>query len=454
MFEGVVYMFRVYRKVILKIVAASLLIAVLMISPLAISQIQVRDPGVRTGEPNAGNPLTGLTRGQLELFNEGKDAFEEVNFVVNPPPGGDAGLGPTFNSDSCVSCHSQPAVGGTSPAINPLIEVATKLGGRNQIPWFLSPRGPAKEVRFVRNADGTPDGGVHNLFVITGRSDARGCSIRQEDFSNPSNLAFRIPTPTFGAGLIENIPDYVLKRNLADSAGAKTALGISGRLNRNDNSGTITRFGWKAQVVSLQIFAGEAYNVEQGVSNAVFPQERDETRGCTYNRTPEDSVDFETGQMDDVTLFAAFMRFLAPPARAAGSASVNIGGGAFIAVGCAFCHTPSLETGDSLFAALRNKPVPLFSDLAIHSMGPGLADHISQGQARGDEFRTSPLWGLGKRMFFLHDGRTSDLLEAIRAHASQGNSQYAASEANAVIQRFESLPAAVKQNLLDFLRSL
>ena len=72
-------------------------------------------------------------------------------------------------------------------------------------------------------------------------------------------------------------------------------------------------------------------------------------------------------------------------------------------------------------AALANKNANLFSDLALHAMGPGLADDILQGAARGDEFRTAPLWGLGQRIFFLHDGRTTDLLEAIQAHRSDGN---------------------------------
>jgi CxxC motif-containing protein (DUF1111 family) len=399
--------------------------------------------------------LAGLTGGQITMFDEGKDAFREVNFVQNPPPTGDAGLGPRFNSESCESCHQQPAVGGTSPLVNPLIAVATKLGADNRIPWFLTPDGPAREVRFINNPDGTPDGGVHNLFVISGRSDAAGCAIRQEDFSNRSNLSFRIPTPVFGAGLIEAVPDATLLRNLADNARLKASLGIAGRLNRNDNTGTITRFGWKAQVVSLQVFAGEAYNVEQGVSNPVFPQERDETALCSFNPTPEDSVDFETRGVDDITLFAAFMRFLAPPARGPITDSVRQGANTFNDIGCALCHTPALQTGTkSVIAALQNKPVPLFSDLAIHHMGPGLADRINQGRAAGDEFRTSPLWGLGKRIFFLHDGRTKSLGDAIRAHASGGNREFPDSEANAVVDRFNRLMPSTRQNLFDFLRSL
>jgi CxxC motif-containing protein (DUF1111 family) len=87
-------------------------------------------------------------------------------------------------------------------------------------------------------------------------------------------------------------------------------------------------------------------------------------------------------------------------------------------------------------------------------MGPGLADDVSQGAAAGDEFRTAPLWGVGQRIFLLHDGRTTDLMAAIRAHRSAGSTQYRGSEANAVVDRFNALPEPAKQDLLNFLRSL
>ena len=105
-------------------------------------------------------------------------------------------------------------------------------------------------------------------------------------------------------------------------------------------------------------------------------------------------------------------------------------------------------------AALSGKDANLFSDLALHAMGPGLADDILQGAARGDEFRTAPLWGLGQRIFFLHDGRTSDLRAAIAAHRSSGNSQFGPSEANEVVNRYNSLSAGSRQDVLNFLRSL
>ncbi len=224
----------------------------------------VNDPGVRAGAPGAGQPLPGLTTGQLGYFNEGLASFQETIFVQNAPPGGDVGLGPRFNSDSCVSCHAFPAVGGSSPLVNLQITAATAMGARNHVPSFIKPNGPTLEVRFKNNPDGTPDGGVHALFTISGRSDATGCNIRQDDFSNTSNLAFRIPTPVFGTGLIEAISDTTLKNNLSNNASMKAALGISGKLNTSGNDGTVTRFGWKAQNKSLHIFAAEAYNVENG----------------------------------------------------------------------------------------------------------------------------------------------------------------------------------------------
>jgi CxxC motif-containing protein (DUF1111 family) len=108
--------------------------------------------------------------------------------------------------------------------------------------------------------------------------------------------------------------------------------------------------------------------------------------------------------------------------------------------------------------ALQNLPAHLYSDLLIHHMGHGLADNVTQGLAQGDMFRTTPLWGIGKRIFFLHDGRTHDLLAAIKAHASapgdSGGYAYPASEANAVIHKFNALSPGDQQAILNFLRSL
>jgi len=206
------------------------------------------------------------------------------------------------------------------------------------------------------------------------------------------------------------------------------------------------------------IFAGEAYNVEQGVTNELFQTERDETPTCLFKGAPEDHTKFNastaTNAVSDVTKFALFMRFLAPPEPAPETPSSARGRSVFSEIGCALCHTPSLTTGRSSSAALSEKPAGLFSDLLLHRMGPRLADDIVQGVAGPDEFRTAPLWGLGQRIFLLHDGRTTDLVEAIEAHASRRNAHFPPSEANAVTGRFRALGDAKKQDLLDFLRSL
>jgi CxxC motif-containing protein (DUF1111 family) len=433
------------------------------------------DPGVRPGAAAAGGPLASVAAnnpaGSLAFFNDALDTFEEIDSVSGTIEAG-SGLGPRFNSRSCAFCHAQPAVGGTSPSVNPQVTDATADGAKNTVPSFITAGGPVREARFpfFFNAAGNPDqknpnGGVEDLFTITGRTDAGTCNIPQPSFAQAqatNNIVFRIPTPLFGAGLIENLEETTL---LANAVGNSGAFGTSGTFNRNGNDGTITRFGWKAQNKSLLIFAGEAYNVEQGVSNEAFTQERPlpgegQASGlpasCKLNPTPEDLTHFNAdnlGTSSDVVKFAIFMRLTAPPTPSTtvpgGAASISNGRALFDSVGCSACHTASLTTSpSSITPSLSGATANLFSDLELHHMGTGLNDNVSQGAAGGDQFRSAPLWGLGQRIFFLHDGRTSNLLTAIAQHASNG------SEANTVIANFNSLTAAQKQNLLNFLRSL
>jgi CxxC motif-containing protein (DUF1111 family) len=428
-----------------------------------------KDPGVRGGAAGAGAAIAGLMKNELAFFDAGKDDFVEEETVPD-------GLGPTMNLDSCGGCHLHPAVGGTSPPVNPQIAFANKDGATNAIPSFITRNGPVREARFVRNADGTPNGGVHDLFTIAGRSDAPGCGLRQPDFEGElarRNVIFRIPTPVFGAGLIEQIPDRAILANQAAEMPMKKSMRIQGRpnitlagrtisgqANLNGNDGTVARFGWKAQNKSLLVFAGEAYNVEMGITNELFQTERDETPACQFAKLPNDVTNTAAKTpleaVSAIQKFAFFMRFLAPPEPSpnspGGADSIKRGRELFSAVGCALCHTPTLRTGDTTVAALRDQAVNLYSDLLVHDMGTGLADGVTQGQAGPREFRTAPLWGLGQRVFFLHDGRTSDLLEAIRAH--QSGSFFDASEANEVIKNFNRLRENQKQDVLNFLRSL
>jgi len=448
------------------------------------------DPGPRAGPSNAGGPAAGLSPGEEKLFWAGWAKFKEKHSVSGAIEKG-SGLGPLFNGNSCAQCHSQPAAGGASSSLNspqvrrvvfrdqrlalarepnPQMTLASldRLPGKNQtVPSFIVADGPILVPRFIHKPDGTPDGEVHDIYTIAGRSDAPGCSLPQPDFAAEMaahNVVFRVPTPAFGAGLVEAILDDTLVSNLASTAGLRESLRIGGRFNRSPNDGTISRFGWKAQNKSLLIFAAESYNVEMGVTNELFPSERGQTPGCLFNRFPEDEPGTQPGAASDLASVAAFMRFLAPPTPSTSTPSELNGEKLFSDIGCALCHSKSLQTGPSAFGGMSNLLIRPYSDFALHHMGPGLADHVSQGLASGDEFRTAPLWGLGQRIFFLHDGRTTDLLQAISAHGSKGQncrpdtrssaSEACSSEANAVILRFLSLSPSQKQDILNFLRSL
>ena len=447
------------------------------------------DPGVRNNTGvNAGQPFASVTASpnDLAFFQTGFAQFNEHQTVTGDNPG----LGPRFNLDSCGACHSQPAPGGTSPASgifpnvgpNPQSQVIANgvvNGSTNTIPYFVQANGPVREARFpfFFNQFGNPNpnapnGGVEDLFTVSGRADAGACSLQQPGFNAAraaNNIIFRIPTPTFGAGLMANIDDATLLANHAAQA-VFNRVGISGTFNHNGNDGTISRFGWKAQNKSLLIFAGEAYNVEMGISNELFTQDRPlpgedqmgsglpanclNLAGVGY---PEDITHSDGSSAytvtSDTALFSVFMQFLDQPTPSTtspgGATSIANGRKLFSAIGCAICHTPSLTTQASqLTSGLSNATANLFSDIEIHHMGVGLADNVSQGGAGGDQFRTSPLWGLGQRIFFLHDGRTSNLLSAIEAHQSSG------SEATLVEEVFDLLSPSQQQDLLNFLRSL
>src|SRR5215469_6432824 len=287
------------------------------------SSSAVVDPGVRGGAAGAGGSVGGLTAAEQAFFTAAQARFQVIETVP-------AGLGPGFNELSCASCHISPAVGGSSPATNPQVTDANTLGATNVIPSFITANGPIREARFVLNPDGTPDGGVHDLFSIQGRSDAPGCVFAQPNFTAAlaeNNVIFRIPPPAFGDGLVEMVSDANLQSALAAQAQQNASLGISGQFNLTGNTGNITRFGWKAQNASMMMFAGEAYNVEEGITNDLFPNKRNPSASaqCFPNPLPEDTVNTVdtinsastvSDNNPDTINFALFMRLLAPPTPA------------------------------------------------------------------------------------------------------------------------------------------
>src|SRR5437588_339223 len=496
----------------------------------------VFDPGPRPGTPTsgAGHPIANMPIEQTIFWVDGLIKF---GTTATPNGANDSsgnptlfGMGPSFNGESCLQCHSQPNIGGTSPQVNPQFNAASDHGATNTVPIFLSTNGAIREARFVQNADGSLDGGVHELFTIQGRDDApTGCQISQPDFQtqvNNNNVIFRIPIATFGEGFVENTTDQSFLSTLASLGGSKVKRGIRGHFNTNGNDGTITKFGWKAQNKSMLLFAGEAANVELGMTNEIFTNEKTVGTNCTTNFFPEDNThvivpvpppgsaspagDDASEISSNIENFAIFMRLNAAAnqcdfqsgqdtsgnalCNALGKSALN-GKAIFgtlipqvlngvvqppkIGIGCVLCHADTFTTSASNIPQLSNTRFAPFSDYAVHHMGSNLTDGVNQGIAGPDEFRTAPLWGIGQRIFFLHDGRNDNLVQAILSHESAGNvcttvnsvsetitlngqsksiaskqTQTCGSEANSVVEKFRTLTTSQKQDLINFLRSL
>jgi CxxC motif-containing protein (DUF1111 family) len=366
----------------------------------------------------AGDPFSGLTSEQRAAFDDGKEAFEEEEDILE-------GLGPIFNGTSCAQCHSNPAVGGDSNIVETRFGTTDKkkfdalgdLGGS-----LIQSQGIGRVAecgeRFV--GEEVPD----EATIVTGRKT----------------------TPLFGLGLVDAVPDSTFE-NLAQNGG---------KVNRVQDpvSGgrKVGKFGWKAQVSSLLVFAAEAYVNEMGITSPLFPAEQCPNGDCAViercNPVPDPEDDGDDGAPfgEDVEKFAAFMTLLAPVLRGPDSASpsVEAGEAVFNRIGCEGCHVSALTTGTSPIAALNQKTFHPYSDFLVHHMGT-LGDGIAQGQAAGDEMRTAPLWGLRFRRRFLHDGRARTPSAAIEAHDGA---------AKAATQAFQQLTAADRQALLDFLGSL
>jgi CxxC motif-containing protein (DUF1111 family) len=420
------------------------------------------DPGPRPLPATAGSFLTTLSTNEKQILPNLTAEFSRVHDVIVTSPT-DGGLGPRFNSNSCASCHAYPSPGGSSPQANPLFNVYNLQGATNQMPSFITTNGPILEARFI-NVPGTttPDGNVHQLFTITGRSDATGCSISQPDFQTQqqnNNLVLHQPTPMYGAGLMEVIRNSDITANWQANGTIKGQLGITGHPNYAGNDGSINRFGWKAQLRSTLLTTAQQLAVEMGVTNPVFNTEQDQTPGCVLNPIPETIENFNPNILTE--MFGAdyqrqelFAQWMAPPTPGPSSNSTKNGKTQFTNAGCVYCHTTSFTTPHTSRPALDSITINLYSDMLVHHMGPGLADGLAQAGSGPDEFRTSPLWGIGQRIFFMHDGRTTDIVQAIEDHYSLGNSTYPASEANQTVTNFNNLSSSNQQDLVNFLRSL
>jgi CxxC motif-containing protein (DUF1111 family) len=398
-----------------------------------------------------GLPATGLSPGEMDLHAVGDVAFDAV--FVTAPAEINPGLGPLFNNSSCSGCHigngrGLPELGNAlvrvSLPVSNDVEVAPhegvvpvpNLGTQIRDNSVYGQLADAEvELNWLEEAGQYPDGTSYSLRQPQ-------LTIKQADPAKPipANLetSLRTPPAVFGTGLLEAIPEKTLKK-LAD-ANDRNQDGISGRINRVWNPETQTlevgRFGLKANSPNLRHQTASAYANDMGISNPLFPD--------------------AGGQQDigDQTLRANtfYNQSLGVPARnQLDNPVVQTGEKLFANANCAACHISTIKTGASSIKALAHQTIHPYTDLLLHDMGQGLADQRSDFEADGQEWRTSPLWGLGLVQTvlpyagYLHDGRARTVEEAILWHGGEAEQSRA---------QFLAMKAEDREALLTFLNSL
>ena len=358
-----------------------------------------------------GDPISGLTREQLDRFRRGRAVFDTV---FTP----ERGLGPLFNAAACGECHENPVSG----AFGDEIEVhATAFHPDGNCDPLAAEGGP------VIQQNATPA-----LKAALGID-------KEPSPKDATALAHRSSPAIFGRGLLDAVPDSDIV-SYADPDD-RNQDGISGRVNRFVD-GRVGRFGRKAFVPALDEFNAGAFVIEMGVTNPAVPTEESiggDSIPQGVDPTPEPEINQEA-----LDLTNDFVRFLAPPSPLRQNGAAGRGRRLFDRIGCASCHFPTLRTGKNAVRALDRKKFFAYTDLLLHDMGPDLAD-ICLGLATPSEFRTEPLVGVRLAKHFLHDGRADSLEQAIELHGG---------EASAARDRFKSLEPKDRKALLAFLKTL
>ena len=429
-----------------------------------------------------GEPVLGPLGGDTTVMDHGAGAFSHLAgnappererdfalgsrlFMVEWVPFPDAvkifdGLGPTFNQTRCSACHAANGRGrppdGPGQAIeSALVRLSVTEGDRavphpaygDQLNDRAIPGVPA-EGRVVvaydtvdgRYGDGTP------YTLLRPRLTFEDLAFGPLDGATTS---LRVAPAIIGLGLLESVPVATLEA-LADPDDAD-GDGISGRLNRLDDAGTVGRFGWKANVADLRDQSAQAAIGDMGLTTSLYPAQNCPPAQAACREAPAEAGP----EIGDALLerIATAMRLVAVPAqRNSDDAEVAAGFAAFGRFGCGACHRPTLATdGTAPLPELRDQVFHPFTDLLLHDMGEGLADGRPDHGASGREWRTPPLWGLGLlpvvngHQHLLHDGRARGFAEAILWHGG---------EAEAAREAFRTAPADERAALLAFLASL
>lgn len=408
------------------------------------------------------------------LRDEHRASFFVVNSFFNQnwliaPASTEArdGLGPLFNARSCSACHFKDGRG-RPPESG---ETMTAMLLRISVPGTNAHGGPRPEPVYGDQIQGSGIPGVPgeaDVYIdyekVEGKfSDGEAYSLRKPvirvrnpaygPLSSDLLMSARVGPAMIGLGLLEAVPESTL-RKIADPDDCD-GDGISGRLNTVWNFKTkqysIGRFGWKAEQPTLLQHTVAAFQGDIGITSSLMPEENHTgAQEVCHSKPSGGTPELSEQILRDVVLY---VRTLAVPAqRNATNSTVRSGKRLFGELGCAACHVPRMETGDwPELPELSRQTIRPYTDLLLHDMGEGLADHRPAFAASGREWRTAPLWGLGLlqkvngHTFLLHDGRARDVTEAILWHDG---------EARAAQENFRQLPANDRAALLSFLESL
>ncbi|MCC7054752.1 MAG: hypothetical protein IT355_15880 [Gemmatimonadaceae bacterium] len=381
-------------------------------------------------------PVEGLAGAQLSLHAAGDGEFGRRFTPAD-------GLGPLFVATSCDGCHVGEGKG------HPVFDL-TRFGvmENGRFNPMESEGGPQLQNRAIAGylAERLP-AGVTAVARFTAPA-VTGLGFL-EAVDDATILALADPSDADGDG----VSGRVARIDSTDFLGgivARTSVAGGATPARVHNGAYIGRFGKKARVVNLVQQTVFAYAEDMGVTTDLLPRD-------LYNRQlgaeAVDNVPDPEVSSAVVSAVVFYLRTLRPPPRrSVADAAVLEGEEAFVAIGCASCHRPSMTTGRSDIAQLDRVEFAPFTDLLLHDMGPELNDGYTEGDAEPSEWRTAPLWGLGLaarsqggRAHYLHDGRATSLRDAIRLHGGEGSRSRAA---------FNALPAGQQERLLAYLQSL
>ena len=374
------------------------------------------------------------------MINDGNATFRADEAVFMEEEDESAGLGPLYNARSCVDCHAQPNIGGTSQVTE------LRVGHRDAAGNFVNPNITVN------------DGAV----TIPGRSlvnDRSLCAEATERVAGTETIhALRATTSVLGDGFVEAIDSNTLiaiaNAQPRQSGGRIAGMVVQVPVSEANGALRVGRFGWKNQHASLLSFAADAYVNEQGVTSRLQPN--DTTSLCDTVADPEDP--FDADGLEDIDHFARFMRQTQTPPRDTALAvtpDAIAGANLFNAVGCNICHVTSITTApagtsinDGTFTippALGNKVIHPYSDFLLHNVGTGDGIVQNGGPATANKMRTAPLWGLRTKDRLMHDLLSATRNDAILRHAG---------EATAVVNNYRALSNAQKNQLMVFLNSL